>query len=163
MNPHHLTATKTAPKVIRRRYVIALILALLLGFWATGRADSALAPMGLNYGDCYQVALTGSEICGDAAQHIKANKTDQAVAALRTSADTQASVRAAVPAAEVYYADHNTYAGLTAAAMHDIDTTISSDVTVGSATSSSYCIQTAHDGVAYHFAGPGGAVLPGAC
>jgi hypothetical protein len=54
---------------VRRRYVIALIVALILAFWATGRMDPALAKWGLNKNTCYQVM--GSTYCGDAADKIE--------------------------------------------------------------------------------------------
>jgi len=53
---------------MRRGYLIALIIALLGAFWSTDRADSALAPWGLNHGDCVQAF--GSYYCGDAAEEL---------------------------------------------------------------------------------------------
>lgn len=156
---------------MRPSYFIALAVALLLGFWATGRADSALAPWGLNHGDCYRVVLTGSEVCGDAAQHIKATRAPlTSVTDPQVNANTQAELRSAIPSALAYYSDNGTYAGLTTAAMRDYNPRLSPDVAVGAASATRFCLQATHDGATYHFTGastgPGGTIGPapnGAC
>src|SRR5436309_13369192 len=59
-------------------------------------------------------------------------------------ADAQANLRQAVPSAEAFYSDNNTYAGLTVAALQGYDTGLSPDVAVGPAAQQAgnhYCIQ----------------------
>jgi len=55
----------------------------------------------------------------------------------------QANVRAAVPSAETYFADTptGTYVGMNLAALRLIDAGISSTLTVGPVTATSYCLQ----------------------
>jgi type IV pilus assembly protein PilA len=88
-------------------------------------------------------------------------------------ADAQANLRQAVPSAEAYYSDNQTYIGMTEVAtagpnndLRDYDTGLSTDVTVGPAagqTATSYCLQATHGGFTYHITGPGGQVVPNAC
>ena len=84
----------------------------------------------------------------------------------------QANLRSAVPSAEAFFSDNNTYVGMTEVAtagpnndLRDYDSGLSTDVTVGPAagqTASAYCIQASHGGFTYHFVGPGGTVPTGA-
>ena len=86
-------------------------------------------------------------------------------------ADAQANLRQAVPSAEAYYSDNQTYVGMTEVAtpganndLKDYDTGLSPDVTVAAgATATSYCLNSDHAGFKYHFSGPGGSVQPGVC
>jgi prepilin-type N-terminal cleavage/methylation domain-containing protein len=86
----------------------------------------------------------------------------------------QSNLRQAVPAAEAFYADNNTYVGLIpgvvgppATGMRIYDSGLSSDVSVGAGaaapTLSSYCLEATHATFTYHFNGPGGTILAGAC
>ena len=78
----------------------------------------------------------------------------------------KANLREAVPSAEAYYSDNNTYAGLTVAGLQGYDTGLSPDVAVGPAaqqTATNYCIQATHGGFSYKFAGPGGTIVAGTC
>ena len=87
-------------------------------------------------------------------------------------ADALANLRQAVPAAEGYFSDNNTYVGMTEVAtagpnndLRDYDSGLSTDVTVGPAagqTASAFCLQATHGGFTYHFSGPGGVVPSGA-
>ena len=70
-------------------------------------------------------------------------------------------VRSAVPAADAYYADNGTYAGVTVAKLHRIDTSLKR-VLVRDATKNGYCIQSTLAPFV-HFAGPGGLTRAGAC
>src|SRR5437763_4524386 len=81
-------------------------------------------------------------------------------------ADAQANLRQAVPSAEAFYSDNNTYAGLTVAALTTYDSGLSPDVAVGPAaqqTANGYCLQAAHGGFTYHISGPGNSIVAGAC
>jgi type IV pilus assembly protein PilA len=85
----------------------------------------------------------------------------------------QSNLRQAVPSAEAFYSDNNTYAGLAVGPiaganndLKDYDTGLSADVAVGPAagnTATAYCIEATHGGFTYHFSGPGGNVVTGAC
>jgi type IV pilus assembly protein PilA len=78
----------------------------------------------------------------------------------------QSNLRAAIPSAEAYFSDNNSYVGMTAALLRTTyDTGLSADVTEGPAagqTASAYCLQSTHGGFTYHFNGPGGTVPTGA-
>jgi type IV pilus assembly protein PilA len=88
-------------------------------------------------------------------------------------ADAQANLRSAVPSAEAWFADHNTYGGMTAALLKtNYDTGITAgngagqlSVKAGSTTSSHYCLQdTDPSGTnPYHVSGPGNAPAAALC
>jgi len=71
--------------------------------------------------------------------------------------------REAVPAAEAFFYDHNTYAGMTIAKLRGYDRGLSS-VEVAQASKKGYCLQTNVLGSWAHYAGPnGGRVRAGRC
>ena len=73
-----------------------------------------------------------------------------------------ANLRSAIPSAEAYFSDNQTYVGMTAAGLRaTYDSGLSTDVTQGPAagqTANNYCLQSTHGGFTYHFSGPGGVV-----
>jgi type IV pilus assembly protein PilA len=71
-----------------------------------------------------------------------------------------ADVRAAVPSAEAYVADNDSYAGLTKAAMLAYDSGLKVDHVTESGTA--YCIDMTVGGQLASFRGPGGDVAEGA-
>jgi type IV pilus assembly protein PilA len=76
------------------------------------------------------------------------------------------NVRAAVPAAEAWYSDHNKYTGMTAALLRaSYDAGLSQKLVVATATDTNYCIQASQGTFTYHVAGPSGpaGVTLGAC
>jgi type IV pilus assembly protein PilA len=83
----------------------------------------------------------------------------------------KANIRAAVPSAEAYYSDNGNYTGMTTANLKStydsgLKTTGSHPVTLPAAslTASTYCFQaTGAAGNDFHFSGPGGEVVAGAC
>src|SRR4051794_3365191 len=84
----------------------------------------------------------------------------------------QANVRAAVPSAEAYYADHGNYTGMTTANLKTsydsgLKNAGSHSVTLPAAslTASAYCFQAdGRDAThQFHFSGPGGEVVAGGC
>ena len=79
-------------------------------------------------------------------------------------AKAQANVRAAVPAVEAYYADNDTYVGMTLATLQAIDAGVSTSIDVGTVTATTYCIDD--DSVAsssFRKNGPAANVESGAC
>jgi prepilin-type N-terminal cleavage/methylation domain-containing protein len=86
-------------------------------------------------------------------------------------ADAQANLRQAVPSAEAYYSDNNSYLNMNIAALKGYDSGLSTDVQVAGAdgnpgtapTATTYCLQATHGGFEYHLAGPGGTITAGAC
>ena len=75
----------------------------------------------------------------------------------------QADVRAAVPSAEAYYSDNGYYTGMTVSALKAIDSGLSSSVSVGTVTSSTYCLKATVGNKDAGFIGPGGTVSTVAC
>src|SRR4051812_23418551 len=81
----------------------------------------------------------------------------------------QANVRAAVPSAEAYYADHGNYTGMDIAGLKgSYDSGLkdagSHAVSLPSVAAGTYCFQaTGATGHNFKFAGPGGEVVAGAC
>ena len=82
----------------------------------------------------------------------------------------QANVRAAVPSAEAWFADNNTYVGMTTALLKTTYDSGLKDAGAHAVTldptppAGKYCFQaTGATGNDFHFSGPGGEVLAGAC
>ncbi len=67
----------------------------------------------------------------------------------------KANLRAALPAAEAYYADNGTYATMTKPLLVAIDSGISDTLTVASATATTYCLAETVGGKQWSVAGPG--------
>ena len=66
----------------------------------------------------------------------------------------KANLRAALPTAEAYYADSETYAGMTADALVAIDDGSSRTLTVASTTYSSFCLTDTVSGKTWSVEGP---------
>ncbi len=77
-------------------------------------------------------------------------------------ATAKANVRAAIPSAEAFYADHDTYAGMTTSSLMSIDSGLKATVG-GTPTASGYCLQAVEGSVTYHVDGPNGAISSGTC
>ena len=75
----------------------------------------------------------------------------------------QANVRAAVPSAEAYFSDNNTYVGMTNGTLKAIDSGLSTSLTVSGASATAYCLQDTVGGKAAHASGPGGKTTKNAC
>jgi type IV pilus assembly protein PilA len=83
----------------------------------------------------------------------------------------QANIRAAVPSAEAYFADNGNYTAMTAVnlkANYDSGLKIAAGGNHGvtlTTTASTYCFEAAGKDAAtpFHFSGPGGEVVAGAC
>jgi type IV pilus assembly protein PilA len=67
----------------------------------------------------------------------------------------KANLRAALPTAEAYYANNETYAGMTADALVAIDDGTSPTLTVASTTDSSFCLTDTVNGKTWSVEGPG--------
>jgi type IV pilus assembly protein PilA len=67
-------------------------------------------------------------------------------------------VRSAVPTAEAYYSDNNTYASMSKSTLQSIDSGISGDLRTVSGTATTYCISANVGSEWAHINGPGGTV-----
>ena len=67
----------------------------------------------------------------------------------------KANLRAALPSADAFYADNGTYAGMNAAALVAIDSSVSPTLTVASAAAGTYCLTDTVSGKVWSVAGPG--------
>jgi hypothetical protein len=74
----------------------------------------------------------------------------------------QANVRGAIPAIEAYYADNNTYSGVTVATLQEYDYGVK-DVRIAMANDQTYCVESTAGGETYSKAGPAADILPGPC
>jgi hypothetical protein len=115
--------------------------------------DTFLAQVGLNKNDCYQNAF-GAMFCGDEVEKVTGGSNPDARIA-------KANVRAGVPAAEAYYSDNETYAGMTAERLRQYDSEYAA--TVVSATDTAYCLEATAGTETFSLTGPGGSVVPGPC
>jgi hypothetical protein len=79
-----------------------------------------------------------------------------------SSSSSETNVRGAVPAIEAYYADNNTYSGVTLEALQQYDHGVA-DVRVVTANDETYCLESATGGEAYSKAGPAAEIVAGAC
>src|SRR5919199_193661 len=71
-------------------------------------------------------------------------------------------VRAAIPSAEAYFADHGTYKGMTIAKLRRAYDRSLKRISVGRATKRTYCIQSTV-GPFVHYDGPAGPMRKGRC
>jgi type IV pilus assembly protein PilA len=74
----------------------------------------------------------------------------------------KANVRASIPSVEAYYADNNTYSGLTLTALKGYDAGIKGVVVVR-ATPASYCVQSTVGQATYKKGGPSADITVSAC
>ena len=75
----------------------------------------------------------------------------------------QANVRASIPGAEAYYADNNTYAGMTLGVLQSSYDQGIKDITVVSATSTTRSRRSAVGAATWKKAGPAADITSGAC
>jgi type IV pilus assembly protein PilA len=75
----------------------------------------------------------------------------------------EANIRAAVPSAEAYFADHNSYTSMSAATLKaSYDSGFSNAVTVSNAGASGYCLSApGQSGTTWYYSGPGGGTAGG--
>jgi hypothetical protein len=146
------------------------VLALVL-LWNTGRMDPWLSGIGLNKNTCVKNGF-GATFCGDAADEYQRNVAElqSSLGSLGFSSqaadDATMNVRAAIPAVEAYYADNNTYAGMSLVALRLIDSSIALTAEpVVSASGQQYCIESTVASGTYSYRGPGidSAPLSGSC
>jgi Tfp pilus assembly protein PilE len=74
-------------------------------------------------------------------------------------AAAKANLRAAVSAAEAFYSDRITYAGMSTASLQLIDSGLSRTLTVVSASPSSYCLTDTISGATWSVRGPGASAV----
>ena len=67
----------------------------------------------------------------------------------------ESDIRAAIPSAEAFYESNNTYAGMNAAALKNIDAGLSGHVSVASKSSNGYCLSATVGGKSWAVSGPG--------
>ena len=75
----------------------------------------------------------------------------------------QANVRSAIPAVEAYFADNNSYAGMT---LQYLQTTYDQgvkNIAIVAATSTTYCVQSVVGSQTWNKSGPGADIVTGAC
>jgi type IV pilus assembly protein PilA len=75
----------------------------------------------------------------------------------------QANVRSAVPAVEAYFADENTYATMTVAALQASYDQGIKNITFSGLSATSYCMQSTVGGKTWNKAGPAADIVTGAC
>jgi type IV pilus assembly protein PilA len=75
----------------------------------------------------------------------------------------QANVRSAIPAVEAYFADNNSYAGMT---LQYLQTTYDQgvkNIVIFAATGTTYCVHSVVGSQTWNKAGPGADIVTGAC
>ena len=70
-----------------------------------------------------------------------------------------ADVRAAIPSAEAYYSDNQTYVGMNLAALQAIDKGVASSLAVSGVSATGYCLSNTQGSHTAEAHGPGGTVL----
>ena len=75
----------------------------------------------------------------------------------------ESNVRAAIPSAEAFYSDNNTYTGMDNAALKLIDSGVSSTLTVSGTSDTTYCLADSVGNKDAHASGPGGRATTGTC
>ena len=80
------------------------------------------------------------------------------------SAAAQANVRSAIPAIEAFFADNDTYAGMTTPVLQaSYDSGLSSTLTWGTLSATSYCVQSTVSTKTYIKDGPDADIAAGTC
>ena len=80
------------------------------------------------------------------------------------NAAAQANVRSAIPAIEAYFADNDTYVGMTTAALQaSYDSGLSSTLSWGTLSATSYCVASTVSTKVYSKNGPNADIAAGAC
>ena len=75
------------------------------------------------------------------------------------NAAAEADLRAAVPSAEAYFSDNQTYVGMTTAKLiASYDSGLSPLVNILGVNATNFCLEAFDNGSTYYFAGPGGTV-----
>ena len=75
------------------------------------------------------------------------------------NAAAEADLRAAVPSAEAYFSDNQTYVGMTTSVLQaSYDSGLSPLVNILGVNSTNFCLEAFDNGSTYYFAGPGGTV-----
>ena len=75
----------------------------------------------------------------------------------------QANVRSSIPAIEAYFADNNSYSGATLAYLQTTYDQGIKNITIQSATSTTYCVQSVVGAETFKKAGPGADIVTGTC
>ena len=75
----------------------------------------------------------------------------------------KANVRASIPAVEAFYADNNTYAGMTLAYLQSTYDAGVKNIVIQSASSTTYCIESSVGAETWKKSGPGSDIVTGAC
>jgi type IV pilus assembly protein PilA len=75
----------------------------------------------------------------------------------------QANVRSSIPAVEAYFADNNTYAGATLAYLQTTYDQGIKNITIQSATATTYCVQSVVGAETFNKNGPGADIVTGTC
>ena len=75
----------------------------------------------------------------------------------------KANVRAAIPGIEAFFADQNTYAGASPAYLQTTYDQGIKNITIPTATSSTYCIQSVVGGKTWNKSGPAADLATGTC
>jgi prepilin-type N-terminal cleavage/methylation domain-containing protein len=78
-------------------------------------------------------------------------------------ATAKANVRAAIPSAEAFYADHDGYTGMTTASLLEIDSGLKATVDGTAPDAASYCLEASQGDITWHVVGPNGAITDGDC
>ena len=74
-----------------------------------------------------------------------------------------ANVRASIPGLEAYYADNNTYVGMTLANIQASYDAGIKNITFGTLTATSYCVQSVVGQATFNKNGPSADIVTGAC
>ncbi len=75
----------------------------------------------------------------------------------------KANVRASIPGLEAYYADNDTYVGMTLASIQASYDAGIKNITFGTLTATSYCVQSVVGQATFNKNGPSADIVTGAC
>jgi type IV pilus assembly protein PilA len=75
----------------------------------------------------------------------------------------KANVRAAIPGIEAFYADNNTYSGMTLAALQASYDAGIKNISFGTLSATSYCVQSTVGAATFNKNGPSADIVTGAC
>jgi type IV pilus assembly protein PilA len=76
---------------------------------------------------------------------------------------SQANVRASIPAVEAYFADNDSYAGMTLAYLQTTYDAGIKNIVIQAATATTYCVHSVVGAETWKKSGPGSDIVTGAC
>jgi hypothetical protein len=169
LRPHQADGPQVTVSLKLWQVLLVIALALLAAGFSAGRyafpagggAKYVAIDAGNGWGTVY---FSGSAAASEFKSRL--GQIDELLLGFSNRADrsaAQASVRAAIPSIEAYYADNNTYAGADAPYLQSTYDQGLEDITIQYADSTTYCLEATAGSETWSKSGPGADIVSGSC